>query len=533
MFLPKPFLKMHAWLGARVSASPHLPALLVFGVALIVYLRTLAPSITWEHHGADSGDLVAAAFTSGVPHPPGYPFYTLLAQIFIALPIGSIAYRVNVFSATTAALAVAVLYLVGYVLLAENQPLRRVIAAASALFFAFSPLFWSQATIAEVYALNALLTVILFGGFLLWSGILESTGARLRLLGRWSVAIALGVGLAHHPTILFMLPAGFVLLWRRVDLRAIAHVLLVSILAAALLDLTLVLRAWGDPPINWGDPRTLGDLWWVISAQVYRTDLLGLPWAAYPARFSAWANLLFDQFGTFGVVLALWGNVEIVRWHRRIGSALVLTFILYSLFALGYTTADSEVYLIPALWVATLWIATALPTLVSEVTRYVQRRGWTGQAVGKALVIAMFLLPVANGVVNLPGADLSQDTEALAYGREVLASLPNDALVIAEGDKPIMALWYCRYVERPESRVMIIAPGLLVYPWYREQLRRHYPDWVWPSRSVERWDEFLQILIAENLEHHAVFWTEPAPQFMQVFDFRPVGLVQQVLARGP
>ena len=74
---------------------------------LPIYLATLAPGLTFEHYGTDGGDLITAARTLGVPHPTGYPTYTLLAWLFSHLPVGIIAYRVNLLSAISAAGAVS------------------------------------------------------------------------------------------------------------------------------------------------------------------------------------------------------------------------------------------------------------------------------------------------------------------------------------------------------------------------------------------------------------------------------------------
>ena len=63
-----------------------------------------------EHYvimGSDGGDLIAAASTLGVPHPTGYPTYTLLARLALLFPIRALAYRTNVLSAVFAAGAVA------------------------------------------------------------------------------------------------------------------------------------------------------------------------------------------------------------------------------------------------------------------------------------------------------------------------------------------------------------------------------------------------------------------------------------------
>src|SRR2546423_3669438 len=82
-------------------------AAFVFVAAMTLYISTLAPTVTL----VDSGELMLAAHTLGVAHPPGFPLYVLLAHFFTWLPIGSVAARVNFASAVFAALAAAMLTL--------------------------------------------------------------------------------------------------------------------------------------------------------------------------------------------------------------------------------------------------------------------------------------------------------------------------------------------------------------------------------------------------------------------------------------
>jgi hypothetical protein len=85
----------HAWVAPAVA----------FVCLLALYVATLAPSVM----GGDSGELTASALTGGVPHPPGYPLFAMLARLFAALPLGhSPAWRVNLLSATSTAAAGAV-----------------------------------------------------------------------------------------------------------------------------------------------------------------------------------------------------------------------------------------------------------------------------------------------------------------------------------------------------------------------------------------------------------------------------------------
>ena len=94
----------------------HVYAVVVAVVAFGVYLKTLAPTVSFF----DSGELIAAAYTLGVAHPPGYPLYVLVGWLFAQLPLGSVAYRLNVMSACFAALAAITAYYMTYLLISAR-----------------------------------------------------------------------------------------------------------------------------------------------------------------------------------------------------------------------------------------------------------------------------------------------------------------------------------------------------------------------------------------------------------------------------
>src|SRR5438045_1509106 len=88
---PPPLFRPIDWLSFAVTA------LLVFAG----YFYTLAPDLTLQ----DSGELAVGSFYAGVPHPPGYPVWTLYTWLFTVLfPVSNIAYRVGVSSAVAGAL---------------------------------------------------------------------------------------------------------------------------------------------------------------------------------------------------------------------------------------------------------------------------------------------------------------------------------------------------------------------------------------------------------------------------------------------
>src|SRR5262245_48960660 len=94
--------------AALPSERPALPwALGLFTVALVTYALTLYRTVP----GGDSGELILAAQTLGVAHPPGYPLFTMLGKLFSLLPFSTIAWRINLLSAVCDAGAAALLLL--------------------------------------------------------------------------------------------------------------------------------------------------------------------------------------------------------------------------------------------------------------------------------------------------------------------------------------------------------------------------------------------------------------------------------------
>src|SRR5207249_8385208 len=86
---------------------------LTFGVTTLLvfigYYLTLAPDLTLE----DSGELAVGSFYAGVPHPPGYPVWTLFTWLFTVLaPVSNIAWRVALASAVAGALACGLIALI-------------------------------------------------------------------------------------------------------------------------------------------------------------------------------------------------------------------------------------------------------------------------------------------------------------------------------------------------------------------------------------------------------------------------------------
>ena len=153
---------------------------LTFLIAFIGYLITLAPDLTLE----DSGELAVGSYYAGVPHPPGYPVWTIYSWLFTVLvPISNVAYRVAVSSAFASALScglIALLISRGASLILESIPelkeldrkMESKICAISGfvggLLFGYNGFVWSQSVIVEVYTLSVLSLLVVMVFMMRW-----------------------------------------------------------------------------------------------------------------------------------------------------------------------------------------------------------------------------------------------------------------------------------------------------------------------------------------------------------------------------
>ncbi|MBI2304560.1 MAG: DUF2723 domain-containing protein [Chloroflexi bacterium] len=464
-------------------------ALVPFVISLAVYVSTSAPSISWRHQGADGGDLAAAVYTDGVPHPPGYPTYLLLGKIFLRLiPGPEPAYSLNFMSAFFAAATASIIYLT----LMAPSPVsgtRRLAALVAALSFALSPLFWSQATITEVYTLNAF-----FAAFLTYLVKRAEFGSSAVLVPLAAFVLGLGFG-NHHSLVLFA--PGMILVMAAKGLRlrpAVGGLALFFLGLSVYLYLPWLARQ--NPPINWGNAQDWSGLWWLVSGTPYRHYFFSVPILYWPGRLAAGAALMGQQFQWLGVGLGVWGLVSL--WARnRLWSFFTLSaFLLTLVYALTYNTTDSYIYLIPAFLVFSLWLGEGLHALLSLVPK-----PWGKGATAAALLV---ILPGLSWYSNYQQMNLRDDFEAWHYAEEAFDQVEPRALIVADGDAYIFSLWYFRYVHRRDSETSIVAKPLLQYPWYADSLKK---EGIWIPEDRTDLEAALGEIAKQNLPFRPIYMT--------------------------
>jgi transmembrane protein TMEM260 (protein O-mannosyltransferase) len=491
----------------RVQGAAWVAAL----AALWAYALTLSPTVAWVNLGEDSGDLLAASATLGIPHPTGYPLFVLLGRLATFLPVGSIAFRINLVAAVAGAVSVYACARLAAAL--APGPARAwagaVAIPACALLYASSRGAWSQSVLAEVYTLNTA-----FLGLCLWLLVeAQRRGSSRRLL---LVGYLFGLGLTNHLLILAALPPLLFVTWRlaRTGKIGLAEGVLLPLLIfwGLTLDLFLPVRAARNPEFSWGVPATPGQLWWVLSGAQYARnffarDLAGTLGHLVPGRW--WMD-----FGWGLPLLAAGGAAAALR--RAPGTAAAGLALLASVALLSaYSIADDVGYWMPA--------GLILAALAGAGWAWIAER--SGGRVARAAVAGVLLAAVLLGfTTQWRRVDASQDLTPYVYAHRNLSSVEPDALIISEYDGRTFALWFYKATDFRKSHpgLVVAYKYLLVWPWYLHHLARTYRALSVPGYPGDL-DLMMNRLVARNIRKRPVYLTRRDPGLLPLFTTRPVG----------
>ena len=512
--------------GARPFSSQAelLCAGAVFLVALVVYSWTLAPAVTLT----DSGELIVAAYGLGVAHPPGFPLWVMLAHLASLVPVGSVAVRINFSSAVFAALACAMLTLVVAELLVTAScfaaPRRRnraarqgsnidtsnaggllVLAPAvgAGLLMAFSRTLWAYATITEVYTLNALLVLLVFFLVVRWRRLIETrtdSSASIATHDRWIYAAAFVFGLAmgvHHVTVALTLPAIAVVVYRTEGLkffasRRLLYAALISITALILVYSYLPWAASRSPAMNWGNPRSLQEIWWHITGRQYRVFFSFSP-TAMGSQFVEFCRMVLREFGFAWLPLTLFlaaaGLASAYKRDRTAFWFLLLIVLADLAYALSYEIAeDKDAYYLPAF----ISIAIAAGLGIHWLIRAAALRRspmWTPTvAAATAIVLASATAFAANWPFNNRRHYFIADD----YVENLFSTIAPNGLLLTQDWQVASPMLYAQEIEQRRRDVKAVDINLLRRSWYFDYLKHAHPGLM--DRSSEKIDPYVEIL---------------------------------------
>ena len=440
-------------MGIRAGWIGMAAAGIALGLPLGVYLLTLAPTV----YSLDAPELTTAAYTLGIAHAPGYPLYTLLGWLFShAVPVGDVAFRLNLLSALFGAGTTVLVYLVARRLTGQTLP-----SLGAALMLAFSYWFWLNSLAAEVYGLDTLLLAAMLLLLLEWRDRQQPTAL-------FAFALLFGLSLANRTTSLLFLPAFGLYLWLSPRTRS-ARVWLAApifVVLGLLFYLYIPLDYRTGPDYVWStlllwpghappDLATPGGFWHLVSGADFRPFVFGFGPAESMKNLAQYGGWLAGSFLGVGLVLGLVGIWRQMQTDRRELLLLLGIFLPSVIFYTNYNVVDREFMVTPSYLVWALWIAVGWTEVSEDVASLFQ--DWRVRSMAPALIL---VLPLAALLVNYPLVDLSGEREIRETGEELFAQ--------AEPNARIMSWWidmapliYLQKVEkmRPDAQLMFNVPG--------------------------------------------------------------------------
>ncbi len=443
-------------------------ALVPAGVGLLafaVYLQTLLPSVGW-------GDIARFQYVAriwGIPHRFGYPLYIAISRLFGYLPIGDLAYRINLMSAFFAALAAVTVYAL-VVRLAGDW----IAATSAALSFAFSRALWGQAVVAEVYALNAFLIGAVLLVLLTWH---QTRRPALLYLGIGLYALSFG----NHMTVVTLLPA-VVYLLVATDYRLLLQPKKVAAMAGlvalgASQYLYVIVRAHQQPLLNELGPFSWrGWLHWMTRNR-FPGQFFGFGLSDQVDRLRIYLELLEKQFFRWGYILGWIGAWERLKTDLRSFVFLALAALGIYAFGMNYGGVTFRIYLIPSYLIFAVFIGCGLAALRRWLAGVVDGRSrWLARPLLAGLAAVVLVMPLYPLWQNWAEVDESTNT----YYRDMAWNFashvePDFVLVDSESHyDDLEAILYVAWAEKAWYSAQRITPGGIdpwlgvrpIYCWY-------------------------------------------------------------------
>ena len=514
-------------------------------ILLILFFSLYASGISQHNVAyADSDELLTIAYHQGVAHPPGYPIYIFLLNLFFKLPIkgASIAYKGHLLSAIFGSLTVVITFIASwrlysiikpkknrYTLISEDFE-RWFLSLVTALSLGLSSLFWTYSHVAEKYSFSALLTILTLSQIIKLITLKKSES----FIGNWYLLwIIYSFAVSHHHTLFLLLPPLIYLGYlnqKKLKLTNLITAAIISIIFFFLPYLLLLKFNSNPAPISWNFTPTFKGWLSHVSRRQFSGNIYarGVTTGAYlhPIDFqkalqsiTQYALITAQSFGWW-LILPL---IVAIRFaYFKFKKPFIIISIAYLSLGLGLAA-----YLPwPADWGSQAalhrqYIAgyVIIPFLLwfgwHEI---IQRLGLGFKALSQknnvslAIAVPIFLGFIIWGAFSLPRQSLKNYQTPHNLYLNILKSVKPDSLLTCYSDLSCFAFLYEQSVNQIRPDVTIIP---LSYPLISDTLKQ--PDikgFTYDSNPFLMFD-----IITWNLDKRPVYAVDISSYYYQLLGF--------------
>ena len=516
-----------------LDPRPSYGAAAIAGFAVLaLYVLTLSPDTAmW-----DTSEYIAAAYTLGIPHPPGNPMFVIIGRVFAILPIApTVAMRVNLLAALSSAVAASMWFLITERVLVGwfAQRWQRLAGGALAVLIgATSFTVWAQSVVNEkVYTVSLALLAIVAWLTVRWCDDPDGPKADKILL---LIAYVLGIGYGIHMAGMLPAPAvGLAVLIRR-PRTIMRWKLLAGCVGLLMLGgspfLTQPIRAAHFPAVNEGEPtgcrekialsctfskQTVTAFMYNFNREQYGkpelSDRRGVPFSAQIGMwwyYFKW-QWIRDVHGTtpglqgalaavFLVLGLLGGWVHYTRDPRSftffgpLMFTLTLLLIYYLNFLYGASQApelgdsvprevrDRDYFYLWSFSAWSVWAALGLAyvweslaaVLGTERTKLGDSTVELPKARNWAITAPILLLALVPLFSNWGSATRRGQTDTGDFAVDLLNSVEPYGAIVTVGDNDTFPLWYAQEVMGVRRDVLVANTSLMNTDWYARQMIR-------------------------------------------------------------
>lgn len=471
-------------------------------------------------YAGDSGDLVTAAATGGVAHPPGYPLFVFLGFLLSKYLPFSPSWSVTLLSSLSHAVVISLVYLFVYDL---TQSL--VSSLFASLLLLGNYVFFLYSITPEVFGMLDLFVMFLLYVLFLWT-----RSAQVRYV--YMLAFLFGLSLTHHHMVVFVVPSFAYAFWyhakhnKKQYLQLHHYVWILFLFFIGFSPYIYVFFAGnGSSIINWNKPTTLGRFFHLLSRADYGTFVSGPSYGAAIIdrllQIKAYIQFFLIDYKLPGLILLFIGVMSLYK-KSKIHSLLLLTlivimgplFLAYASFPLlnRFTLGTYERFLLPSYCISAVGIGYGLYMVISW---YKKRFIRSSTSLLQRVLYIVFIVMLFSYPTLLIGMNVwrmfgfAKDETANNLARDILASAEPDSIVLLRNDTPLFTTQYVRYALKERPDVYVIHVGRLAGPDYPMTLKKVFPELIYTN--VENGGLPIEDFILSNIEYRSVYSNTDLP----------------------